>query len=147
VRLATTLADAAERHRGRKLDVLVQVSIDGDPSRGGAVSAVSAAAGPPRATPVGGRSDSEVDLERVLAAVAQASSLRLRGLMAVAPMGWEPERAFAALADIAAGCRAIYPDATWLSAGMSNDIEQAIDHGSTHVRVGSALLGKRALLL
>jgi uncharacterized pyridoxal phosphate-containing UPF0001 family protein len=144
VRLATTLADAAERHRDRELDVLVQVSIDGDPSRGGAVSA---AARTPRATPVGRRDDSEVDLDRVLAAVAQASSLRLRGLMAVAPTGWEPERAFAALADIAAGCRAVYPDATWLSAGMSNDIEQAIDHGSTHVRVGSALLGKRALLL
>jgi uncharacterized pyridoxal phosphate-containing UPF0001 family protein len=138
VRLAGTLADAAARHRDRPLDVLVQVSIDGDPSRGGAVSAIGQAAG---------RGDEEVDLDRVMARVAEADSLRLRGLMAVAPLGWEPERAFAALADIAAASRVNYPAATWLSAGMSSDVEQAIDFGSTHVRVGSALLGKRALLL
>jgi pyridoxal phosphate enzyme (YggS family) len=138
VRLAGTLADAAARHRDRPLDVLVQVSIDGDPSRGGAVSAIGQAAG---------RGDEEVDLDRIMARVAEADSLRLRGLMAVAPLGWEPERAFAALADVAAASRVNYPAATWLSAGMSGDVEQAIDFGSTHVRVGSALLGNRALLL
>jgi PLP dependent protein len=138
VRLAGTLADVAARHRDRPLDVLVQVSIDGDPSRGGAVSAIGQAAG---------QGDEEVDLDWVMARVAEADSLRLRGLMAVAPLGWEPERAFAALADIAAASRVNYPAATWLSAGMSGDIEQAIDFGSTHVRVGSALLGNRALLL
>jgi pyridoxal phosphate enzyme (YggS family) len=135
VRLAGTLAEAARRGRERPLDVLVQVSIDGDPSRGGAVSAIG--------QPV----DEEVNLERVLATVAGAESLRLRGLMAVAPLGWLPERAYAVLADIAAGCRAQFPAATWLSAGMSNDIEAAIDYGSTHVRVGTALLGNRASLL
>jgi pyridoxal phosphate enzyme (YggS family) len=138
VRLAGTLAEAARRGRDRPLDVLVQVSIDGDPSRGGAVSAI----GQPERHP-----DEEVDLDRVLASVAGADSLRLRGLMAVAPLGWEPERAFAALADISAACRASYPTATWLSAGMSHDVEQAIDYGSTHVRVGTALLGNRAPLL
>jgi uncharacterized pyridoxal phosphate-containing UPF0001 family protein len=39
-----------------------------------------------------------------------------------------------------------YPDATVISAGMSGDIEEAIAHGATHVRVGSALLGKRRTL-
>ena len=136
VRLAGTLADAAERHRDRPLDVLVQVSIDGDRSRGGAVSVIGHPAG---------LGDDEVDLDRVLARVARADSLRLRGLMAVAPLGWEPERAFAALAEIAEVGRANYPSATWLSAGMSGDVEQAIHYGSTHVRVGSALLGNRRI--
>jgi pyridoxal phosphate enzyme (YggS family) len=134
VRLAATLADTAQRLRDRPLDVLIQVSIDGDPSRGGAVS-------------TSGQQSVDHDLAQVMASVAGAGSLRLRGLMAVAPIGWEPERAFATLADIVAASRAEYPEATWLSTGMSNDIEQAIDYGSTHVRVGSALLGNRALLL
>lgn len=138
VRLAGALAEAAERHRDTPLEVLVQVSIDGDPSRGGAVSVSGQPHGP---------GDDEVDLGRVLARVARADSLRLRGLMAVAPLGWEPERAFAALADIVAASRLNYPAATWLSAGMSGDFEQAIDYGATHVRVGSALLGNRAPLL
>ena len=63
--------------------------------------------------------------------------------MAVAPLGWEPERAFARLAEIAAEFRADHPEATALSAGMSGDLEVAIAYGATHVRVGSALLGKR----
>lgn len=135
VRLAGALAEAARRGREQPLDVLVQVSIDSDPSRGGAVSAIG--------QPV----DGDIDLGRVLATVAGSESLRLRGLMAVAPLGWVPERAYAVLADIAAACRAQYPAATWLSAGMSSDVEQAIDYGSTHVRVGTALLGNRAPLL
>ena len=39
--------------------------------------------------------------------------------------------------------RADHPDATVISAGMSGDLEEAIAHGATHVRIGSALLGKR----
>jgi uncharacterized pyridoxal phosphate-containing UPF0001 family protein len=35
------------------------------------------------------------------------------------------------------------PSATWLSAGMSNDLEQAVASGATHVRIGSAVLGRR----
>jgi uncharacterized pyridoxal phosphate-containing UPF0001 family protein len=82
----------------------------------------------------------------VVEAVAGAASLRLRGLMAVAPMGWDPDDAFARLADVAAGLRADHPDASVLSAGMSADLEAAVAHGATHVRVGSAVLGKRAPL-
>ncbi len=67
--------------------------------------------------------------------------------MAVAPLGWEPDRAFGALAEIAARVRAEYPDATVLSAGMSGDVEQAIRHGATHVRLGSAVLGNRTSLM
>lgn len=131
VRLATTLAEAAERHRDRPLDVFVQVSLDGDPSRGGAVD--------------GGGDD--VNLDRVLATVADADSLTLRGLMAVAPLGVEPARAFAVLARLADRVRLEYPHATLLSAGMSDDLERAVDYGATHVRVGSALLGNRPRLM
>jgi pyridoxal phosphate enzyme (YggS family) len=127
VRLAETLGGAAERHRERALDVLVQVSVDGDPARGGAVR--------------GG--DADRDLDRVAAAVAAAPALRLAGVMAVAPMDWAPDAAFASLAEVSAGLRARYPEATAISAGMSGDLEAAIAHGATHVRIGSAVLGTR----
>ena len=69
--------------------------------------------------------------------------LRLRGLMAVAPLGEDPESAFARLAGIRRGFLEEHPGATVLSAGMSGDLEAAIAHGATHVRVGSAVLGPR----
>jgi pyridoxal phosphate enzyme (YggS family) len=145
VRLATALAEAARRHqndtsdqageqkRDRVVEVLVQISLDGDASRGGAVA--------------GSANDVDVELDRVLAAVAEADSLELRGLMAVAPLGWSPERAFAQLADIAAKVRVRYPSATELSAGMSGDFGLAIHYGATLVRIGSALLGNRPTLM
>ncbi|MET8837917.1 YggS family pyridoxal phosphate-dependent enzyme [Micromonospora sp. NPDC004540] len=131
VRLATALDGAAAAVRDRPLDVLVQVSVDGDPARGGAL--------PDAADPDRG-------LGAVAAAVAGAGALRLAGLMAVAPLGWEPDRAFARLAEVAARFRADHPGATVLSAGMSGDLEIAIGYGATHVRVGSALLGMRPTL-
>ena len=126
VRLAVALDHAAAQVRERPLDVLVQVSIDGDPARGGVVPA---------------------DLDAVTDAVADARALVLRGVMAVAPMNWAPVSAFEELARIAARVRAQHPRATIISAGMSGDVEEAIDHGATHVRMGSALLGNRPSLL
>jgi pyridoxal phosphate enzyme (YggS family) len=123
VRLAGALADAVERGRDRPLDVLVQVSIDGAAGRGGAAGD---------------------ELDRVVAAVAERSALRLRGVMAVAPQGWAPEAAFARVAEVARKVRDRHPDATIVSAGMSEDLEAAVGWGATHVRIGSALLGKRA---
>lgn len=122
VRLADALGAAAERH-GRALDVLVQVSLDGDTSRGGTLPGA--------------------DLDAVAAGVAAQEALRLAGLMAVAPLGEPPDAAFARLADIAARFRVDHPTAVILSAGMSDDLESAISFGATHVRVGSALLGRR----
>ncbi|MGC4852965.1 YggS family pyridoxal phosphate-dependent enzyme [Micromonospora sp. DT4] len=130
VRLARAL-DGAAAQRERSLDALVQVSIDGDPARGGALP---------------GSVDPESGLDAVAAAVAEATTLRLAGLMAVAPLGWPPERAFARLAEIAEAFRSVHPGATALSAGMSGDLEIAIRYGATHVRVGSALLGMRPTL-
>lgn len=125
VRLAGALARAAEQHRDTPLDVLVQVSLDGDPARGGAADA---------------------DIWRTAEAIAESSALRLGGVMAVAPMDTDPERAFAALAGVSAELVESYPGAAIVSAGMSADLEPAIRHGATHVRIGTSLLGKRNLL-
>ena len=131
VRLARALAEAA-RERPAPLGVLVQVSLDGDASRGGAVP--------------DGPQDVDVDVDRVADAVAEAGSLALRGVMAVAPMGWEPAAAFARLAEVAQRLRQRYPEAVVISAGMSGDLEAAVEYGATHVRIGAALLGNRAPL-
>jgi PLP dependent protein len=124
VRLAEALSAAAVALRDRPLRTLVQVSLDG--ARGG--------------VPV-------PELDEVLAAVAGAPGLVLGGLMAIAPLDWEPDRAFALLAGAAARVRSAYPDATMLSAGMSGDVESAIKYGATHVRIGTALLGNRPRLM
>jgi uncharacterized pyridoxal phosphate-containing UPF0001 family protein len=69
--------------------------------------------------------------------------LELRGLMAVAPLGEDPVPAFDRLAAIRSDFVAEHPGATWLSAGMSADLEHAVRAGATHVRIGSAVLGSR----
>jgi PLP dependent protein len=63
--------------------------------------------------------------------------------MAVAPLGADPDAAFARLARVAAEIRSAHPSATIISAGMSGDLEAAVRHGATHVRIGTALLGPR----
>jgi uncharacterized pyridoxal phosphate-containing UPF0001 family protein len=63
--------------------------------------------------------------------------------MAVAPLGADPAPAFARLQEVARAVREQDPAATWVSAGMSGDLEEAIAHGATHLRVGSAILGTR----
>ena len=110
--------------RGHDVDVLLQVSLD-----------------PPDAD---GRSGTDpTGLPALAAAVVEHGSLRLRGLMAVAPLGEDPATAFARLATIHADFTHQHPDATVLSAGMSGDLEAAVRVGATHVRVGSAILGPR----
>jgi pyridoxal phosphate enzyme (YggS family) len=110
---------------GRELDCLVQVSVDGDRTRGGALL-------------------SEVDA--LADRIAGTEALRLRGLMAVAPLEMDPVAAFAVLPDLAARLRAAHPGADMISAGMSADLEAAIAAGATHLRVGTAILGERAPL-
>jgi PLP dependent protein len=121
--LVEQLAAGVTRAGRDLLDVFVQVSLDGDPSRGGVLGDGVAA---------------------LTDAVAARPELRLRGVMAVAPMGADPRAAFADLAMVSARLRSAHPEAVAISAGMSADLEDAITHGSTHVRVGSALLGRRS---
>jgi pyridoxal phosphate enzyme (YggS family) len=116
--------DEGAQGRARPVDCLLQVSLD-----------------PPDAA---GRSGADpADLPALAEAVEAASMLRLRGLMAVAPLGEDPAAAFARLAGLRRDLLAEHPDATWLSAGMSGDLEHAVRAGATHVRIGSAVLGSR----
>ena len=128
-RLADALDAAVRRARDagdrvEPLSVLLQMSVDGDPARGG--------------MPADG-------LERLAEHVAGCAGLRLDGLMAVAPLGADPDAAFAAVAAGAARLRETYPQARTLSIGMSGDLEVAIRHGSDVVRVGTALEGERPI--
>jgi pyridoxal phosphate enzyme (YggS family) len=116
-----------EGRRTRPLRVYVQISLDGDVSRGGVDVADTAA------------------VDEVCARVEAAESLELVGLMGIPPLDWDPDRAFARLQSEHQRVRRAHPDAAGLSAGMSNDLETAVKHGSTCVRVGTALLGPREL--
>jgi pyridoxal phosphate enzyme (YggS family) len=117
--------DRAAAAAGRDIGALVQVSLSGDvPGRGrGGVPA-----------------DGVAELAR---SIADAQCLTLRGVMAVAPLGVDPATAFGQLATLAQAVRADHPAATWISAGMSADLEAAVANGATHLRVGSAILGSR----
>jgi hypothetical protein len=66
--------------------------------------------------------------------------------MGVAPLDGDAGEAFERLAEIASGVRLQVPGATWISAGMSADLEQAVQHGATHLRIGSAVLGPRPVV-
>ena len=117
----------AEGDRQDPLKVFVQISLDGDTARGGVD------VGDPAA----------VDL--LCARIAQARALELVGLMAIAPLGADPDRVFSTLAAEHRRVLRDHPSATELSAGMSQDLEAAVRHGSTCVRVGTALMGERPL--
>ncbi len=116
--------DRGAHERDRPVDVLLQVSLD-PPGREGRAGAEPA------------------DLPGLADAVGGTGLLRLRGLMAVAPLGQDPRPAFERLAAMRRDLLADHPDATWLSAGMSADLEPAVHAGATHVRIGSAVLGQR----
>ncbi|WP_372697886.1 YggS family pyridoxal phosphate-dependent enzyme [Arthrobacter sp. JSM 101049] len=103
------------------------------------------AAGNESGTARGGADPAEVG--RLADQVAETDGLALRGLMAVAPLGEDPTPAFERLARIAEEVRSNHPQATWISAGMSHDLEQAVAAGATHLRVGSDVLGPRPPVL
>ena len=83
------------------------------------------------------------DVEDLADRVAAADELELAGVMAVAPLDGDPAEAFARLRQVSASLRARHPRATAISAGMSHDLEEAVQHGATHLRVGSDVLGAR----
>ena len=121
LRLVSELGKRA-RANGRVITCLVQVSIDGAPGRGGAVG-------------------EQVPL--IADALAGEAGLILGGVMAVAPQDMAADAAFGKLREVAGEMRSRHPAAVMISAGMSGDLEEAIEAGATHVRVGTALLGGR----
>lgn len=128
-RLAIALDRAAQDalaagERTAPLRVLLQVSLDTDPGRGGVAPA---------------------DLLALADVVAKAPGLHLAGLMAIPPLDADTDASFANLATLHTSLLAQHADATELSAGMSGDLENAVEHGSTCVRVGTALMGARPI--
>ncbi len=127
--LVAALGRAAASHE-RTLEVLLQVSLDAVvvPGRGGA---------------------DPLDVPELAAAVAAEPALSLRGVMGVAPYPGDdasaggPSAAFARLAAVSAMLRDTWPGADRISAGMSGDLEEAVAHGATQVRIGGAVLGPR----
>lgn len=117
-RLARSAAES-----GRDLTALVQVDLD--------------------PTPQPGRGGARPDEVRALVDEIAASGLRPGGVMAVAPLGADPREAFEHLAGIAEEVRRDHPTARMISAGMSADLEAAIEFGATHLRVGTAILKDR----
>ena len=102
--------------------MLLQVSLDERTGRGGAAP---------------------IDVPKLADLVGSLPSLSLRGVMAVAPLDADPDAAFARLFEISTTLRTRFPQADVISAGMSGDLEAAIRHGATHVRIGTAVLGHR----
>jgi pyridoxal phosphate enzyme (YggS family) len=126
IRLATEI-DKCSATVSKKMKVFIQVDLGGDdPNRGGVVGE---------------------QLFDFAAAVSALPNLNLVGLMAVAPLGQAPTAAFERLSQIRAEFVKTYPQASDLSAGMSEDFEEAISFGATHLRIGALLLGVRPSLL
>ncbi|WP_308113897.1 YggS family pyridoxal phosphate-dependent enzyme [Kineosporia corallincola] len=106
----------------RRVRCFVQLSLDGDNSRGGALAS---------------------EVPALADAIAASDHLELAGLMAVSPVTWDPDAAFADLLAASEHLQRQHPEATSISGGMSGDFMQALRHGATHLRVGSAVLGQR----
>jgi len=124
IKLVHALSRAVTSHSPSRypLRCLVQVCLDDRPGRGGADPA---------------------QVDQIAAEIEAAPGLVLGGVMAVAPLDADPDPAFARLAEIAAEVRRHHPGADVVSAGMSGDLEAAVRHGATQVRLGSAVLGYR----
>ena len=116
--------DAAAGDDDAVLDVLLQVNLTGDTGRGGVA---------PEA------------LESLAEHAAGCRTLRVRGVMAVAPLDEPPAAAFERLRSYSDRVRAVVADADWISAGMTADFVEAIAAGATHLRIGSAITGPRPL--
>ena len=107
----------------RQANLFLQLSLDGDPNRGGL---------------------QEAELFAFAEKVSASSEIKLLGIMSVPPVDYEPEAAFKEIAAIHQRFIALFPQAPFLSAGMSGDYMLALEHGATHIRVGSKILGARS---
>ena len=115
------LVDAL-RSEDAVVDCFVQLNLTEDPARGGVA---------------------DRDLEPLVQHILDTPGLRLLGVMAVAPLGSEPRRAFADVRAASDRIRALAPEARSISAGMSQDYADAIAEGATHLRIGTAITGNR----
>ncbi|MEC4728237.1 YggS family pyridoxal phosphate-dependent enzyme [Shewanella sp. D64] len=107
------------------LNICIQINISEESSKSGATAA---------------------EMLTLAASITLLPNLKLRGLMAIPTATQDIERQkneFQKLQDLYLSLQKSYPEVDTLSMGMSNDLEQAIEHGSTMVRIGSAIFGQR----
>ena len=128
VKLAQRLAHLA-REQNTTLSTLIEVNIARGPARHGVAAE--------HVAPL---------LDRLLK--ENLGGIELRGLMAIGPhpaTGAERRAAFAAVRELRDDCMRRYalPDFTELSMGMSGDYAEAVEEGSTMVRLGTAIFGQR----
>ena len=105
---------------GRPLDVMIEVKLSDEQAKSGV-------------DPSG--------LTELIAAIRACPNLNLRGLMTMPPWSEDPEAPRACFRKLRELARE--HGMAELSMGMSNDLETAIEEGSTCVRVGTALFGRR----
>jgi PLP dependent protein len=123
--------DEGARAAGRRVDLLVQVDLAGEPTKHGA---------------------REDELLEIFDAAKSARNARIVGLMLLPPLVDDPARArpfFRALRAVRERLLGQGVEASMLaelSMGMSHDFEVAIEEGSTLVRVGTAIFGARELV-
>ena len=89
---------------------------------------------------------SPADVPALAAQINACSGLELRGVMGVAPLDQDPDLAFALLQQVSQALQTDFATATWISAGMSEDYPNALKYGATHLRIGSTILGSRAVV-
>jgi len=120
--LLTELIKQTER-REQPLDVFIELNLTDDPGRGGI---------------------RPVELLPFAEQVLAARWLNLKGVMGVAGLEADPASEFERIRTASQQLQRVAPEAKWISAGMSQDFELAIAHGATHLRIGTAITGKRA---
>lgn len=105
-----------------KVELFLQLSLDGDSERGGVI---------------------EKDLYPLAEEALASPSIILKGIMCVPPVEMDLAAAFSAISQAHQRFSATFPESPYLSAGMSGDYMVALEHGATHIRVGSKILGPR----
>ncbi|MFT4787516.1 MAG: pyridoxal phosphate enzyme (YggS family), partial [Paraglaciecola sp.] len=114
-----------QREPHKTLNVCIQVNIDQELSKAGVV---------------------ENEVLPLAEALSSLQNLTLRGLMAIPEAGQSlvrQQQSFRRMQLLFAQLQTKHPQVDTLSMGMSNDMQLAIESGSTMVRVGTAIFGTR----
>ncbi len=120
--LLKELAKQLAKEPSNKLQVFIELNLTDDPGRGGV---------------------SPDNLLAFAEEVLAVEQLELLGVMGVAGLDAPAEQEFQRIAEASQKLQSIAPKARFISAGMSGDFETAIAYGATHIRVGTAITGKR----
>ena len=115
--------DTVAAEIGKIQNVFLQINLDPEPGNRGGIN--------------------PIEIDETVGEILAMRNLRLVGVMGIAPLNGDPARAFARLQALSEQVSHLAPQATAISAGMSNDFDIALRFGATHLRVGSSILGSR----